>query len=74
MGGGLKIEAVEWGQHGEFELDSVGRRYGQWDKVVIRILGEFDVERNIVLDPIDLRIQIPCLVVYSIIPQSLLTN
>lgn len=45
MGRRLKIEAVEWGQHGEFELDSVGRRYGQWDKVVIRILGEFNVER-----------------------------
>lgn len=36
---------MERGQHGKFELDSIGGRYSQWDEVVIRILGEFDIER-----------------------------
>ena len=30
---------------GEFELDSIGGRYSQWDEVVIRIFGDFDIER-----------------------------
>ena len=35
---------MKWGEHGEFKLESVCGINGKRSKMIISILGEFDVE------------------------------
>ena len=39
FGNGLKVEAMEWGEHAEFELESIIREDGKGVQRVERVLG-----------------------------------
>ena len=44
LGDGREVQALEWGEHAEFELDLV---VGGWDKrsqVIVRVFRDFDLE------------------------------
>lgn len=43
-GDGGEVEAVEWGEHGELELEGVVGQDGERDAVGVCVFGEFDCE------------------------------
>jgi hypothetical protein len=44
LASGLEIEAMEGGEHGEFELEGVVRGDLEWDVSVVVIFGDFDAK------------------------------
>ncbi len=43
-GDGGEVETVEWGEHGELELEGVARQDGERNAVGVSVFGKFDGE------------------------------